>query len=95
MGCKRSLLLVLLLLAACSVSAQTFRGTILGTVTDTSGAVVAGATVKVHNLDTGLERTTQTSGDGSYSHSRAAHRQLLHHRFSVGLPNISHQGRHG
>ncbi len=45
---------------------QSFRGTILGTVTDSSGAVVAGATVKVRNADTGLERTTQTTPDGSY-----------------------------
>src|SRR5581483_8923166 len=47
--------------------AQTFRGTILGTVTDPQGAVVAGATVTVRNIDTALERTTQTSADGSYS----------------------------
>jgi len=47
--------------------AQTFRGTILGTVTDPSGAVVAGATVKVHNTGTGLERSATTSADGSYS----------------------------
>ena len=47
--------------------AQTFRGTILGTVTDPSGYVVAGATVKVRNVGTGLERTTTTSADGSYS----------------------------
>src|ERR1017187_1156368 len=68
MNCKRFVLLVLmLLLAATCVSAQTFRGTVLGTVTDTSGAVVSGASVKVRNVDTGLERTTQTSGDGSYS----------------------------
>src|SRR6266853_214194 len=47
--------------------AQTFRGTILGTVTDPSGAVIAGAKVTVRNTNTGLERTTQTSNDGSYS----------------------------
>ncbi len=46
---------------------QTFRGTILGTVTDTSGAVVSGAKVVIKNPSTGLERTTQTSGDGSYA----------------------------
>jgi outer membrane receptor protein involved in Fe transport len=59
--------LVFLLLAAVSLSAQTFRGTILGTVTDPSGAVVAGAKVTVKNTGTGLERGTETSGDGSYS----------------------------
>lgn len=47
--------------------AQTFRGTILGTVTDPTGAVVSGARVVVRNVATGLERSTQTSADGSYS----------------------------
>ena len=56
-----------LLLASASLLAQTFRGTILGSVTDPQGAVVAGAKVTVHNVNTGLERTTQTSADGSYS----------------------------
>jgi hypothetical protein len=47
--------------------AQTFRGTILGTVTDSSGATVAGATVTIKNVDTGLIRTTVSTGDGTYS----------------------------
>jgi hypothetical protein len=50
-----------------AAEAQTFRGTILGTVTDTSGAAIAGATVTVRNIDTGLVRTMTTSSDGSYS----------------------------
>ena len=45
---------------------QTFRGTILGTVTDTTGAAIVGATVTTQNVDTGLVRTTQTEVDGSY-----------------------------
>src|SRR5436305_14432460 len=60
-------LLVFVLLAVTGLSAQTFRGTILGTVTDPSGAVIAGAKVTVKNTGTGLERTSQTSADGSYS----------------------------
>ncbi|HZD31212.1 MAG TPA: TonB-dependent receptor, partial [Candidatus Angelobacter sp.] len=69
MGCKRFVALLGLLLAvsATFVSAQTFRGTILGTVADTSGAVVAGAIVKAKNTGTGLERTTQTTAEGNYS----------------------------
>jgi len=47
--------------------AQTFRGTILGTVSDPQGAVVPGAKVTVHNINTGLQRATETSADGSYS----------------------------
>src|SRR5438046_10626627 len=63
----RSSLGFLLLLISTSLIGQTFRGTILGTVTDPQGAVIPGAKVAVHNVDTGLERTTQTSADGSYS----------------------------
>jgi hypothetical protein len=59
--------LALVLLATTGLFAQTFRGTILGTVTDQSGAVLSGAKISVRNSATGLERTTQTSADGSYS----------------------------
>src|SRR5271168_4935765 len=61
------IILAFFVLAASSLLAQTFRGTILGGVTDQSGAIVPGAKVVVRNVATGLERTTQTSADGSYS----------------------------
>src|SRR5215472_10127108 len=61
------MILGFVVLAAASLWAQTFRGTILGTVTDQSGAVVAGAKVVVKNNGTGQERSAATSGDGSYS----------------------------
>src|SRR5271154_3290203 len=64
---RARIILVFVLLAAVTVSAQTFRGAILGTATDASGAVVAGAKVTVKNVATGLERTTETSVDGSYA----------------------------
>src|ERR1700684_4253145 len=64
---RARIILTFVLLAAVSLSAQTFRGTILGTATDPSGAVIAGAQVTVKNVATGLERTTETSADGSYS----------------------------
>jgi len=47
--------------------AQTFRGTILGTVTDSSGAAVAGATVTIKNMDTGLIRTTTSNASGEFN----------------------------
>src|SRR5438445_8972157 len=61
--------LAILVLAASSVPsrAQTFRGAILGTVTDSSGSAVGGATVQVKNSGTGLTRTVTTSDDGTYS----------------------------
>ena len=58
--------LVILLLATI-VSAQTFRGTILGTISDPNGAVVAGATITVKNTSTGIERTTTTDSEGNYT----------------------------
>src|SRR5437867_4311135 len=64
---RTRVVLVSLLLVSLTVYAQTFRGTILGTVTDASGAVVSGAKVTVRNVGTGLERSTQTSPDGRYS----------------------------
>jgi Carboxypeptidase regulatory-like domain len=61
----RALLLILLLTAV--VSAQTFRGTILGTITDPNGAVVPNAKVTVKNTSTGLERSTTTDENGNYT----------------------------
>lgn len=64
---KRLAILTLLMMFAAALMAQTFRGTILGTVTDSSGAVVSGAKITVHNQATGLDRSTESSADGSYS----------------------------
>ena len=41
--------------------------TLAGTVTDPTGAVVSGATVKIRALATGVERTTVTDGSGNYT----------------------------
>jgi outer membrane receptor protein involved in Fe transport len=64
---KLRIILCFVVMAATSLVAQTFRGTILGTVTDPSGAVVAGAQVSAKNTGTGQERVTTTSADGSYT----------------------------
>jgi hypothetical protein len=64
---KLRMIIVIVFLLACTLSAQTFRGTILGTVTDASGAVVSGAKIMVHSVNTGQDRTAQTSADGSYA----------------------------
>ena len=61
----RTLLLILLVTAV--AAAQTFRGTILGTVTDQNGAVVTGAQVTVKNINTGLVRSTLTDNEGNYT----------------------------
>ena len=59
-------ILVILTLTAASF-AQTVSGTLRGTVTDSAGAMVPNATVKVTSTETGLERTAVTSDDGLYN----------------------------
>jgi len=59
--------LVFIVLSATMASAQTFRGTILGTVTDPNGAVVPDAAVTGKNVGTGIERSTVTDAFGNYS----------------------------
>ncbi len=46
--------------------AQTVTGAITGEVTDPSGAVVAGAQVVAHNLDTNVDTPTTTNAEGVY-----------------------------
>lgn len=63
----RSILGLTLLACFCaSAFAQTSRGTLTGTVTDSSGAVVANATVKITQSGTGVSRETNTNSAGIY-----------------------------
>ncbi|MBI3697058.1 MAG: carboxypeptidase regulatory-like domain-containing protein, partial [Acidobacteria bacterium] len=58
---------VLLLLAASVAFGQVVTGTIQGTVTDSSGGVIAGASVTVQNAATGFKRTGRTNETGVYN----------------------------
>ncbi|HEV7673708.1 MAG TPA: TonB-dependent receptor [Candidatus Angelobacter sp.] len=57
---------ILLLCLSATLLAQTFRGGIQGTVTDSSGAAVIGANVTVKSADTGLTRNATTNDQGDY-----------------------------
>jgi len=57
----------LICLIALPSQAQQTLGSINGTVLDSSGAVVANATVKIHNVATGLEQEGKSRSDGSFS----------------------------
>ncbi|HWO01990.1 MAG TPA: carboxypeptidase regulatory-like domain-containing protein [Blastocatellia bacterium] len=64
-----SLLLTLTLISmfpAMTGKAQTATATIVGTVLDPQGAVVANADVTARNVDTGIERTTKSTSEGLY-----------------------------
>lgn len=54
------------LVAAPAAFAQSTFGAIIGTVRDSTGAVVAGAAVQVKNLDENTARDVQTNADGNY-----------------------------
>src|SRR5579864_8852999 len=55
-----------MLCLSAAMMAQTFRGGIQGTVTDSTGAAVAGADITVKSADTGLVRTGKTNDEGDF-----------------------------
>lgn len=56
-----------LLVAALIVWGQAETGQITGSVSDPTGAAVAGASVTVRNVDTGATRVTTSNADGVYA----------------------------
>lgn len=62
----RMLLLVALCALSCPVVAQVTTGTFLGTVHDNTSAAVAGASITVTNLQTGVARSVLSGDDGEY-----------------------------
>jgi hypothetical protein len=63
---KSKLLLLAAALVAGNVSGQEYRGRIQGLVTDTSHAAIAGATVTLNNIKTGIPSVRQTNEGGHY-----------------------------
>ncbi|MGO4212956.1 carboxypeptidase-like regulatory domain-containing protein [Terriglobus sp. YAF25] len=62
----RLLLPLCLLLGAVHAHAQLDNGSITGTARDVSGAVIAGASVTIRNVATGVTTTLTTNQDGVY-----------------------------
>jgi hypothetical protein len=63
---KTCLFLLMLLAGGVPAWAQFETASVLGTVRDSTGAVVPGATVRLLNVDTGVEATKVTDDSGSY-----------------------------
>ncbi len=59
--------IALLIFTCAGLYAQGGRGTINGTVTDSTGAVVPGAQITIKSLETAQVTTLSTTTDGSYS----------------------------
>jgi outer membrane receptor protein involved in Fe transport len=67
--CRALGLAAFLWCASCTLmfgQAATASGSLSGTVTDSTGAVISGATVTVASAATSITRTTSTSGTGNY-----------------------------
>jgi hypothetical protein len=64
---RTGILALFLFVFSFTARAQVVGGTISGTVTDPTGAVVPKASVLVHNDDTGTQRTLTTSSAGIFS----------------------------
>jgi hypothetical protein len=73
-ACKLFVVVICLFLGTSffPAAAQTTTGDINGDVTDGSGGAVANVSVTVENTDTGVTRTTTTSGTGSYTFTQLA-----------------------
>jgi len=67
LGLTLSLGLTATVLAPPAAQAQADLGSVNGTVTDTSGAVIANASIKVTNNATGATRVTVSNGAGDYA----------------------------
>jgi hypothetical protein len=66
--CKSLVWAMILSLPCCvAATAQTVTGAIRGLVTDSTGAIVAGATVTATNKATGVPTATKTNAGGEYS----------------------------
>jgi hypothetical protein len=60
-------MVVIFALGAIMLCAQATNGTISGTVTDNSGGAIAGATVQITNVSTGVVRAATTNAQGRYN----------------------------
>jgi hypothetical protein len=64
---RRAILIILILIVAISTAtAQTSNGAIVGSVNDSTGAAIVGATVTILSVETGAVRVGVTIKDGTY-----------------------------
>ena len=89
---RSSALLLLGILLFCSAAFSQETASIVGTVTDASGAAVPGAKVLITNTDTGVVRTTTSNSAGSYT---APELSIGHYNVRVEAPGFKAYERTG
>ncbi len=60
-------MMLLLSMFVAGASAQEFRGSLAGTITDPNGAALPGVTVEIRNAETNVSNTATTNEEGGYS----------------------------
>ncbi len=65
--CLLTLLVLLVCVSPTLAQSESGSAAMEGLIVDSNGAVVAGATVKIRNVDTGLERTASTNSRGRFN----------------------------
>jgi outer membrane receptor protein involved in Fe transport len=84
--------LTLVVSAPRHAGAQTVTGTIQGTITDTSGAVLPGVTITIKQVDTGAQRELVSNSEGIYS---APFLQIGSYRVTAALTGFGTVTRDG
>ena len=69
----------------CNAGAQVLYGSIVGQISDASGAATPGATVTITNRDTGLTRTAVSNETGAYSFTNVLAGPLRREGHAAGL----------
>jgi Carboxypeptidase regulatory-like domain/TonB dependent receptor len=77
---------IALLALVFQASAQSTYGTILGSVTDTSGAIMPNASVEITNTDENTSHKVLTNSTGNYELSNS---QPAHYQITVSAPGFS------
>jgi hypothetical protein len=82
------LTMLLLFLPASNARGQSTFGSIRGTVTDVSGAVIDGATIRLHSLDENADRetTTNSTGDFLFENLKAGHYKVTFRTPALPMP---------
>ncbi len=84
--------IALLLALPLAVGAQITTATIVGTISDSSGAILPGAQVTARNVDTGLNRTVSSGADGSYRLEFLPVGNYMLDVTAIGLKKTSREG---
>jgi hypothetical protein len=82
----RVIFVALLLCCGTALEAQTITGSVNGTVTDPTGAVVPNAKVTATNVDTNIETPTTTNSDGIYN---IAFLQIGNYKLTIEVPGFA------